>query len=773
MLKRLLSTKRWIGEDDQNGKTKQNGRNGSTKKTESKLVHANAQASNQKERRSKPDHPPKPTESGNKQLEKGVSKDMIPKMIPDVLRDVSSESLPFGDGSNKVFGYENFGYTCYLNSILQCLYSIEEFRIQVLKYSYDNKRRNRRRKVASSKIRYFMWESFDSSGHSVSHGEHQDVLLFSPSSKRKNSRGSNTNSQDNLSNHSSEHHETRELLDKSHSHTPQLKNPLSGFYKRRSSSYDRTTLSPVHYGYMIDHGNGMRETLPPPAKAIIMSPDSLTERLHQNSNRVIVGRSYNYVPVDNHKSVTFAESDDADNHVPQIHSKSGDSRANSKSDGGEAAPDSKRTLSVSERRKQCALIDGPILSIDRSLDVSKPSNLFFALKDIFDSINENEAYTGIVSPFEFSRVLKKENLLFNSMMQQDAHEFLNFLLNDINDFSESEYSRRQGSIQDNPGIDSKKSFVKELFQGVITNRIQCLVCDNVTKRDEPFLDLPIEIQQDEDIYIESIFRDFQQVEMLNAANKFYCQQCCELQEAARFVGLQKLPPILALHLKRFKYSEKENNNIKLFNKIHYPLYLEVNPESAKKDAYKKYELSSVVVHIGSGPQYGHYISLCKNGKFGWLMYDDEIVEAVDESTVLTFIGDGQQQATAYLLFYKECLDNDIMTSIQSQSKSAIDRNQGALIDYDDYQREINQNNIIISPLTEEYRLQEKNKSINRKSGSHLNTNLRSMKTDRKSRKETHDSDSQRRSDSKEGSSNDFLAKKSKRRSGIFSIVMPL
>ena len=38
-----------------------------------------------------------------------------------------------------------------------------------------------------------------------------------------------------------------------------------------------------------------------------------------------------------------------------------------------------------------------------------------------------------------------------------------------------------------------------------------------------------------------------------------------------------------------------------------------------------YDLVAVVVHCGSGPNRGHYISIVKSHGF-WLLFDDDIVE---------------------------------------------------------------------------------------------------------------------------------------------------
>ncbi|GME81726.1 unnamed protein product [Ambrosiozyma monospora] len=55
--------------------------------------------------------------------------------------------LPYGDGSEKIYGFENFGYTCYTASIIQVLYHTPEFRREVLSFPKRDPNHPRRRKL--------------------------------------------------------------------------------------------------------------------------------------------------------------------------------------------------------------------------------------------------------------------------------------------------------------------------------------------------------------------------------------------------------------------------------------------------------------------------------------------------------------------------------------------------------------------------------------------------------------------------------------------------
>lgn len=161
--------------------------------------------------------------------------------------------------------------------------------------------------------------------------------------------------------------------------------------------------------------------------------------------------------------------------------------------------------------------------------------------------------------------------------------------------------------------------------------------------------------------------------MLQEQNKFYCDSCHSLQELAKTIRLKKSPKILLLHLKRFKYSEELNRNMKLFHRVTYPKNLRLfNTTTDTETPDKLYQLYAVVVHIGGGPHHGHYVSLIKTENFGWLLFDDESVESIDENYVFKFFGDGPGLATAYVLFYKEI---DEYTNLENNLFNGFDEEQ--------------------------------------------------------------------------------------------------
>ena len=164
---------------------------------------------------------------------------------------------------------------------------------------------------------------------------------------------------------------------------------------------------------------------------------------------------------------------------------------------------------------------------------------------------------------------------FDNYMQQDAHEFLNFLINHINESLVAEQNPSNGKAKPNPsngnaGVDMNSTsgsggvqrtsnnsanmshnnstsnisnsgssstdgqnktctWINEIFQGILTSETRCLNCETVTSKDEDFFDLSIDVEQNTSIT--SCLRNFSNTETLCSDNKFKCDSCSTYQEA--------------------------------------------------------------------------------------------------------------------------------------------------------------------------------------------------------------------------------------------------
>ena len=179
-------------------------------------------------------------------------------------------------------------------------------------------------------------------------------------------------------------------------------------------------------------------------------------------------------------------------------------------------------------------------------------DLLTCLCDLFHTISTQKRRCGVHPPRKFVAKLREENEVFNNQMHQDAHEFLNFLLNEAAEVLQKRSKKSNssggsggsgggggsdgggggggggdgddddasGSGDDDEGAGTNrgggssgvdggatssssssaaKTWIHKIFEGVLTNETRCLACDSVTSRDESFLDLSLEIEQNSSV----------------------------------------------------------------------------------------------------------------------------------------------------------------------------------------------------------------------------------------------------------------------------------
>ncbi|KAF5356146.1 hypothetical protein D9756_003694 [Leucocoprinus leucothites] len=306
---------------------------------------------------------------------------------------------------------------------------------------------------------------------------------------------------------------------------------------------------------------------------------------------------------------------------------------------------------------------------------TSPPTLFSALRSLFLYISTHPGDKGTVAPKAFIDKLKESKEDFRGTMHQDAHEFLNHLLNMIVEELEEERKSAQNNVQaedlsgslatlaskapptivtattsSNSGTSPQDAtLVHKLFEGVLTSETRCLTCETVSSRDESFLDLSIDIEQNSSVT--ACLRSFSASEMLCQKNKFFCDSCCDLQEAEKRMKIKKLPNVLALHLKRFKFQEDVQKYIKLTYRVAFPHELRLfNTVDDLENADRLYNLFAIVVHIGNGPHHGHYISIVKSAGT-WLVFDDDNVYPIPEGDIPKYYGDSNS-GSAYVLYYQ-------------------------------------------------------------------------------------------------------------------------
>ncbi|CAD0109729.1 unnamed protein product [Aureobasidium uvarum] len=107
--------------------------------------------------------------------------------------------------------------------------------------------------------------------------------------------------------------------------------------------------------------------------------------------------------------------------------------------------------------------------------------------------------------------------------------------------------------------------------------------------------------------------------------------------AVKQVFIESLPPVLILHLKRFQY-DNTGGTQKIWKKVGYPLELEIPKEVfapqkrgslAVQGGAPKYRLTSVVYHHGKSAAGGHYtVDILRQDEREWVRVDDTMIRRI-------------------------------------------------------------------------------------------------------------------------------------------------
>ncbi|KAG8505291.1 putative ubiquitin carboxyl-terminal hydrolase 50, partial [Galemys pyrenaicus] len=179
-----------------------------------------------------------------------------------------------------------------------------------------------------------------------------------------------------------------------------------------------------------------------------------------------------------------------------------------------------------------------------------------------------------VSPELFWSALGNLHPAFMKKRQQDAQEFLIYVLNELHEALKKYQRRRSYEKASIPRccrkmIANESSIITRLFEGQINYSIVCLKCENCTYKNEVFTVLSLPVPSEYECSLQDCLQCFFQQDTLTWNNQIHCSFCETKQETAVRASISKAPKIIVFHLKRFDILGTMKR--KLRTDIHYPL----------------------------------------------------------------------------------------------------------------------------------------------------------------------------------------------------------
>ncbi|XP_052519968.1 probable ubiquitin carboxyl-terminal hydrolase FAF-X [Budorcas taxicolor] len=224
----------------------------------------------------------------------------------------------------------------------------------------------------------------------------------------------------------------------------------------------------------------------------------------------------------------------------------------------------------------------------------------------------------------------------NLREQHDALEFFNSLVDSLD-----EALKALGH----------PAMLSQVLGGSFADQKICQGCPHRYECEESFTTLNVDIRNHQNL-LDSL-EQYIKGDLLEGANAYRCEKCDKKVDTVKRLLIKKLPPVLAIQLKRFDYDWERECAIKFNDYFEFPRELDmepytvpgvakleganVSPESqlmeqneqsgSDRTGNTKYRLVGVLVHSGqaSGGHYYSYI-IQRNGKDGernrWYKFDD-------------------------------------------------------------------------------------------------------------------------------------------------------
>lgn len=257
----------------------------------------------------------------------------------------------------------------------------------------------------------------------------------------------------------------------------------------------------------------------------------------------------------------------------------------------------------------------------------------------------------VIAPKRFKKTLEyvsknKNNELFAGDDQNDATEFLNFLMNIFHETLKQKHSYENIPIeflsfrQSLSGFDKYFKSVHEyyscidlLFSVYLKTEYIEITSENIlaTKYENMYaIDLPLN-----HLTIEECMKKFLSPEELNKKNnnQYYDENEKIYKDVKKKTTLVYSSKYLIIQLKRWNKNLRKNQRI-----IHFDLNKElsvnnVDCKNVKRSISKEYKLVSIINHSGNIDG-GHYTCVIKNENGKWYDYNDGIVKEIVSNKII-------------------------------------------------------------------------------------------------------------------------------------------
>ncbi|KAI4606876.1 hypothetical protein J4E81_010038 [Alternaria sp. BMP 2799] len=305
-----------------------------------------------------------------------------------------------------------------------------------------------------------------------------------------------------------------------------------------------------------------------------------------------------------------------------------------------------------------------------------------------------------VRPSTFRRICGHFNSQWGIDEQQDAKEFLEFVLDYMHEdlnltwnkpplkplSDQEELQRERFPRQYSAMIEWRRyqhrdmSVIGGLFAGQHASQLTCQTCGVTSTTYEAFWSISVEIPRDGECDLRHCLNSYCAPERLAGDELWRCPRCKKDREAVKKITITRAPDTLVIHFKRFSASRTESAR-KVRTPVNFPLqrldmgpFVEppMTPEQERYVSEKArdgpaqlagvksdptmngpyvYNAYAVIWHIGATLGSGHYIAFVKDKSRGcWRSFNDDKITDFDPGNLPPH--NRLQNEKAYIVFYE-------------------------------------------------------------------------------------------------------------------------
>ncbi|XP_066992129.2 ubiquitin carboxyl-terminal hydrolase 36 [Anabrus simplex] len=239
----------------------------------------------------------------------------------------------------------------------------------------------------------------------------------------------------------------------------------------------------------------------------------------------------------------------------------------------------------------------------------------------------------VIKPYLIINRLKMICKHFSHGQQEDAHEFLRYL---IENMGEAFLVRFRSENLDS--YSKETTPLNQILGGYMRTEVTCLQCRGVSTTFQHFQELLLDIRRANTL--DDALVGYFQRERLDGDDAYRCERCHRKVSATKKFSIEKPPHVLCIQLKRFSVvGAKLNKHVSFTQRLDLTRFL-----CSQSSRPLTYRLVSMVTHMGASVHCGHYTAIAQTSSGHFYQFDDSSVRPISLNAAL--------DTNSYIIMYE-------------------------------------------------------------------------------------------------------------------------